>query len=181
MSQVIVLFSLSFLLLFCNWTGLASTISVPWPRSSNISSPSEEDEKAIRPLNKRKTQNQREPDSLLYCCTGFRTSTRVKYGLHVTRNDTHCGKEQMSCSLYTKHYRRNKHATATMGNKWCIINALSVGLLWAIVSHHKLSQCITYNVQLSGILQTRSGFPIVFIIRVWITCRDHIPPSHVMI
>lgn len=81
MSQVIAHFScLYFHFPFSNWTELASTTSVLRPRSSNISSPSEEEEQAIRPINKREAHNQREPGSLFCHCTRFTTRSSVKYG-----------------------------------------------------------------------------------------------------
>lgn len=81
MSQVIALFVFLF---FCPFpaepSSPASTTSVLWTSSSNISCPSEEVEQAIIPINKKEAQSQREPDSLFCHCTGFTTRLSVKYG-----------------------------------------------------------------------------------------------------
>lgn len=58
---------------FSSWTEFASTTSVLWPTISNILSPSEEEEQAIRPINKREALNQRMRE--------FTARSIVKYGL----------------------------------------------------------------------------------------------------
>lgn len=83
-----------------------------WPTISNILSPSEEEEQAIRPINKREALNQRMPASLFCHCTEFTARSIVKCGL----KKLDCGEDITVArfSFCIEQLRQNIHATLSV-------------------------------------------------------------------
>lgn len=187
----------------------ASTTSVLWSRSSNISSPSEEEEQAIRPINKREAPNQREPGSLFGRCTGFTTRSSLNIVHHSEIAELRCGanvqqfvqhtisSERTCCSLQVSSFNDlcispndsmflavgvDLFITPIVGNKWCLVLlTLSPNCHPLQPTMKRCSQCIIYAVQLSGIKQTSLTFPNVCDICVCILCRDYTSASNMIL
>lgn len=114
MSQVIALNFIFFSFLFCPFPALLHNI---WPRSSNMSSPSEEEEQAIRPINKRQVQTKGSQTACFVIALGSQQGRGLKWS--TAPRTTEMVSSKCQCSLYTKQRERNTHAAIRKYNlKW---------------------------------------------------------------